>query len=208
DRDVCRRDRWCAVYRLYCPGRPCNLGYELRVLRVHIRILRADVLPEEFRCDHRDTALDRRRDRGRTSLGCHPERDLGYDHAAGACGVRGHLASLLAFSHPARVPRRAHVCRPCDVLYRNHAEHRHAQLPVVPAHHADDALLGHLLSTHHSPGDPPVRRPRDLPAHPPCGAHADGHHSLSRSAAPPEYRLDCRRHDHLLHHLDQPDAAP
>ncbi len=33
---------------LHRAGHPCDLGHELRVLRVHVRLLRADVLPEEF----------------------------------------------------------------------------------------------------------------------------------------------------------------
>lgn len=67
--------------------------------------------------------------------------------------------------------------RPSDVFYRDHAEHRYAQLPLFFTHYAHDAVFGHLFSSFRPPRDLPVRRPCHLPAHPYCGTYADGNTS-------------------------------
>ncbi len=60
------------VRKFHRPCDPCYGGHELGILRVHLRILCQDVLPEEFRCDDCNPALDRGRHRRRTSLGGNP----------------------------------------------------------------------------------------------------------------------------------------
>ena len=85
--------------------------------------------------------------------------------------------------------------------------YRHPELSLVPLHHPDVSLLGHVLPPHPDAGRSPVHRVCRPPAHPPRCDHADVHPAVILVDDPCPFRVDCRCHCILLPALHQPDET-